>query len=94
MDIDVKNAYGIVIRPYDPDEKRSFACEIYRFIDYISTANANDRFDTFCDMYIQDEMIYSEQITKIESDSNKIDKLVEKNGKEIYNSAGIGWRHR
>ena len=83
MDIDVKNAYGIVIRPYDPDEKRSFACEIYRFIDYISTANANDRFDTFCDMYIQDEMIYSEQITKIESDSNKIDKLVEKNGKDV-----------
>ena len=56
MDIDVKNAYTKVIKACGSNDFEGFLAQIHRFINYISLSGAEDRFDEFCDIYVQYEI--------------------------------------
>lgn len=53
MDIDVKNAYTKAVTALGSGLFDAFVAQIYRFIKYISLNGAQERFDEFCDIYIQ-----------------------------------------
>lgn len=79
MDIDVKNVYTEVIKSCDEDEKELFFGDIYRFINYISTEGARERFEAFREMYIQQDF----SVEEIEDISNI--SIRYSGGAEIYN---------
>jgi len=54
MDIDVKNAYTKVIKSCKADEKRKFLAGVYKFIKRISLEGAEERFEEFCSVYVQE----------------------------------------
>ena len=53
MDIDVKNAYMKVVKTFDSTEVEGFLAMIQRFINEISLSGAEERFEEFCNIYIQ-----------------------------------------
>lgn len=53
MDIDVKNAYIKVANNCTIDYYYAFLSQVYGFIEYISIKGADNRFDEFCDIYVQ-----------------------------------------
>lgn len=53
MDIDVKNAYTKAVSSCGTDHFTDLLAHIYRFIENISINGAEDRFDEFCDFYVQ-----------------------------------------
>ena len=53
MDIDVKNAYSKAIQACGSKAFLGFIAEIHKFICFISTDGAEDRFDEFCNIYVQ-----------------------------------------
>lgn len=57
MDIDVKNAYIKAAKACGPEYIGLLAGEIYRFIDFISIDGAEERFESFKAIYIQNEDI-------------------------------------
>ena len=56
MDIDVKNAYSKAIQACGSKAFLGFIAEIHKFICFISTDGAEDRFDEFCNIYVQREI--------------------------------------
>ena len=56
MDIDVKNAYSKAVKSCGSKAFLGFIAEIHKFICYISTDGAEDRFDEFCSIYVQREI--------------------------------------
>lgn len=59
MDIDVKNAYAKVVKVCGNEISECLVNDIYRFIYYISIDGAEDRFDLYCKIYIQEEISLS-----------------------------------
>ena len=56
MDIDVKNAYSKAVKSCGTKAFFGFIAEIHKFISFISTSGAEDRFDEFCSIYVQKEI--------------------------------------
>lgn len=56
MDIDVKNAYSKAMQVCGSKAFLGFIAEIHKFICFISTDGAEDRFDEFCNIYVQREI--------------------------------------
>lgn len=56
MDIDVKNAYMKAVKSCGAGLFDAFVAEIYSFINHISISGAEDRFDEFCNIYIQKDV--------------------------------------
>ncbi|MCR4589285.1 MAG: AAA family ATPase [Lachnospiraceae bacterium] len=56
MDIDVKNAYIKAVTSCGSEYFTVFMAQTYRFITYISINGADDRFDEFCNIYVQKEI--------------------------------------
>lgn len=56
MDIDVKNAYTKAVKACGPELNGILSEDIYRFINYISIDDANERFETFRKIYIQSDV--------------------------------------
>ncbi|MCR4618404.1 MAG: AAA family ATPase [Lachnospiraceae bacterium] len=56
MDIDVKNAFTKALRSCGANDRELFLAEVYRFVKFISTKGAEDRFEEFCNIYVQDEI--------------------------------------
>ena len=56
MDIDVKNAYTKAVNACGADHFTSFLAQIYKYITHISISGAEDRFDEFCNIYVQKDV--------------------------------------
>lgn len=56
MDIDVKNAYTKAVKACGPKLNKILSEDIYRFINYISIDDADDRFEAFRKIYIQSDV--------------------------------------
>lgn len=56
MDIDVRNAYMKAVKSCGTGLFDAFVAEIYSFINHISVNGAEDRFDEFCNIYIQKDV--------------------------------------
>lgn len=56
MDIDVKNAYTKAVVACGAEHFTWLIAEIYRFIGVISVSGTEDRFDEFCNIYIQKDV--------------------------------------
>ena len=81
MNIDVKNVYTEVIKSCDSNEREVFFEDIYRFINYISTEGARDRFESFREEYIQQDCNVDE-ITDLSDESIR---FKSGNPKDIFN---------
>ncbi len=71
MDIDVKNAYDRAIKSCGSEAYNDFMAQIYKFICFISTDNAESRFKEFCDIYIQKDI---DKTGFIDCDESVLDK--------------------
>ena len=56
MDIDVKNAYVKAVSSCGAEYFEAFMAQVYKFIDHISLSGAEDRFDSFCKIYVQKDV--------------------------------------
>lgn len=56
MDIDVKNAYMKAVKSCGAELFDAYVAKIYSFINHISVSGAEDRFDEFCNIYIQKDV--------------------------------------
>lgn len=75
MDIDVKNAYMKAVKSCGAEHFDDFVAQIYNFINEISVNAAEERFDEFCNIYVQkdidketlskcpDALLYSPDVT-------------------------------
>lgn len=63
MDIDVKNAYMKAVKSCGAEHFDDFVAQIYNFINLISVNAAEERFDEFCNIYVQKD-IDKEKLSK------------------------------
>ena len=74
MDIDVKNAYVKMTQLCGTQMQDIIIEDVYRFIKYISITGADERFETFCKIYVQCSILVDKN--NIESEKTFISKAI------------------